>query len=203
MHRIRLAAAAVMMAGLSSVAAAQGTDSTHHGGMPGMPHGRMGMGAMGAEVQRGRMWTQLMHGIELTDAQRAQLRTIHERYRAQHDSLAPTMRPGEGQRPDTAAHRQMMSLMQQERGEVRAVLTPAQQATFDQNAAAMREQMEERRTERREGMGGMRRAPGTRPGQGEHDERGSHSAFTLPSLITEAHLAISLRMNSEVCSGVV
>ena len=164
MHRIRLAAAAVMMAGLSSVAAAQGTDSTHHGGMPGMPHGRMGMGAKGAEVQRGRMWTQLMHGIELTDAQRAQLGTIHERDRAQHEALMPTMRPGEGQRPDSAAHRQMMALMERERGEVRAVLTPAQQATFDANAAAMRERMKERSTERGERRGGRRGGRGAPAG---------------------------------------
>ena len=88
----------------------------------------------------------LFRGVDLTQAQRDQLKTINEKYRAQFQMLRQSVQPDmqaareARQRGDTAAARaafertkasreKMQALMQQERTEVRALLTPEQQAS--------------------------------------------------------------------------
>ena len=93
-----------------------------------------------------------MRGVKPTEAQRAQIRAIHEKYKPQFESLRATMKPAideakaARQRGDTAAARaafaktaasrqQAQALRVQEQGEIRAILTPAQQQAFDANIA--------------------------------------------------------------------
>ncbi len=93
-----------------------------------------------------------MRGVKPTEAQRAQIRAIHEKYKPQFESLRATIKPAideakaARQRGDTAAARaafaktaasrqQAQALRVQEQGEIRAILTPAQQQAFDANIA--------------------------------------------------------------------
>lgn len=91
-----------------------------HGGMRGMRGG-----------QHGGM---MMGGLDLTKDQRAQIQLIRDRYKLQADS----MRLNSSGRDSTgrAAFRTMMT---QEMGEIRGVLTPDQQKKFDDRMAKMRE----------------------------------------------------------------
>ena len=110
---------------------------------------------------RGGMRAELLRDITLSDAQRGQIRAIADRYRAQQRRLAdearakwrgdrPAARRDAGARPDSAtraafrAEREafrtrVRDLRQRQLAEMRAVLTPAQQASFDRNVAALRE----------------------------------------------------------------
>ena len=101
----------------------------------------------------------LFRGIDLTQAQRDQMKTINEKYRAQFQTIRESLKPDlkaahdARQRGDTVAARaafertkpardRMQALMQQQRTEVRGLLTAAQQQTFDTNVARMKERME-------------------------------------------------------------
>ncbi|MBV9881197.1 MAG: Spy/CpxP family protein refolding chaperone [Gemmatirosa sp.] len=100
----------------------------------------------------------LFQGIQLSDAQKTQLRTIQQKYGEQRRTLGQQLRGNqpagaERARPDSAARTQMRALMERQMAEVRGVLTADQQRTFDQNAAAARKQFGERRA-----RGGQRRA---------------------------------------------
>jgi Spy/CpxP family protein refolding chaperone len=98
---------------------------------------------------------------------------VNEKYHAQfktlRESLQPDMKAAQEarQRGDTVAARaafertkagreQMQTLMQQQRTEIRALLTPEQQQTFDRNAQQMRDRMEKRAGDRKD------RGPGRR-----------------------------------------
>jgi Spy/CpxP family protein refolding chaperone len=82
----------------------------------------------------------MMRGIQLTSDQRAQITLIRDRYRLQADSLRQASAPR-----DSTARAAFRSLMMQQRSDIRAVLTPDQQTTFDQNLAAMQQRMQKRR----------------------------------------------------------
>lgn len=109
----------------------------------------------------------IFHGIDLTQAQRDQIKTVNEKYRAQFKTIRESLKPDlkaahdARQRGDTVAARaafertktvrdQMEALMQQQRTEVRALLTAEQQKTFDSNIAQMKERMERRGGDRAE-----------------------------------------------------
>ena len=94
--------------------------------------------------------------LNLSDAQKAQMKAIHQKYQPQAKPLIESMRPAMDnaraarQRGDTAAARaaiagtadarnKLLALREQERAEVRAILTPEQQKTFDANAASRKE----------------------------------------------------------------
>jgi Spy/CpxP family protein refolding chaperone len=74
-----------------------------------------------------RFGHRLFKGVSLTDAEKTQLRAIHEKYTAQ----VKTAR----QSGDKATVR---TLRTQQLDEMRGVLTPDQQTTFDANRAALR-----------------------------------------------------------------
>lgn len=103
----------------------------------------------------------LFRGIELTQAQRDQMKTVNEKYRAQFQTIRESLKPDlkaahdARQRGDTVAARaafertkpardQIQALMQQQRTEVRGLLTADQQKTFDSNVARVKERMEKR-----------------------------------------------------------
>jgi periplasmic protein CpxP/Spy len=98
----------------------------------------------------------LFRGIELTQAQRDQMKTVNEKYRPQFQTLRESLKPDlkaaheARQRGDTVAARvawertntgreRMRALMEQQHNEVRALLTPEQQTVFDRNAQQLRD----------------------------------------------------------------
>jgi Spy/CpxP family protein refolding chaperone len=116
--------------GVASVSQAQQTDhskadSAHHGE-------HMQRGERGGRGGPGM----LLKGIDLTDAQKAQIKALHEQQG----------RPSDVQREQ----REKMRAEMQERHEkmlteVRSILTPAQREIFEKNVADMKEHMKDRR----------------------------------------------------------
>ena len=80
----------------------------------------------------------------LTDAQKAQIKTIREKYLPQQMELRKATQ-ATGNPPDEATRAKMMDLQEKQAAEIRAVLTADQQKVFDQNLKAMRDRMEARR----------------------------------------------------------
>jgi Spy/CpxP family protein refolding chaperone len=117
-----------------------------------------------------------MRDVTLTDAQRAQVWAINDRYRTQRRALQDEARAQWRGRPRPAAgdsaaraafsarasawRARARDLRQRQLAEVRAVLTPAQQASFDRNLAEMRARGAERAADRAAGRGVGRRAGG-------------------------------------------
>jgi Spy/CpxP family protein refolding chaperone len=127
MKVIRIATlAAALCVGMASVAAAQGTEP---------PQGQ-GRGE--------RMGGTLLKDINLTDAQKAQVKTIREKYVPQLQELRKSAQATGGP-PDEATRTKMMDIQTKQAAEIRAVLTADQQATFDKNLAEMKSRMESRR----------------------------------------------------------
>ena len=91
--------------------------------------------------RQGRNMGGLFRGIDLTDAQKVQVKAIHDRYRPQVEALRPERRErgDSATRPDSAARLQARELMARRQADIRAILTPAQQTTFDRNVAQMKE----------------------------------------------------------------
>ena len=77
----------------------------------------------------------LTHGIRLTSQERAQFRAIDRRYDTQLRTLEKDMNASEkaGRLNDPALLQRINTLRDQERAEMRAALTPAQQVEFDRN----------------------------------------------------------------------
>jgi Spy/CpxP family protein refolding chaperone len=132
----------------------------------------------------------LMRDITLSDAQRAQIRTIRERHRAQQQALREEVRGrwrgrrdgAAATRPDSAtrvARRaefeafrgRVRDLRQRQLADIRAVLTPAQQASFDRNVAELRARGAERAARRGQRAPGQE--PGRRPARGQRGPGGS------------------------------
>ena len=111
--RLAAAAAALALAVVASPALAQGP------GGPGGPGGA------------GRRMQALMNGITLTAQQQARVDSIVASIRAQ----MPAFTPGEAPAPEAMQQRRALSARQDSL--VRAVLTPEQQAVWDQNLQNM------------------------------------------------------------------
>lgn len=148
----------------STAALAQG-DSASRAPAPAVTRGadstsQRHMGRHHARGERG-----LFRGITMTDAQRSQLKAIHEKYRPQAQSIRDSMRPAfqearaARQRGDTAAAREAWSrtsdaraklraLHEQALADVRSILTPEQRQQFDQNRAALQSKMRQFRPRR-------------------------------------------------------
>jgi Spy/CpxP family protein refolding chaperone len=142
-----LALGALMIVGVAGVSAAQSTTTPpSRGPRSGEMQGRRGSGG-GREFGR---------DLNLTDAQKAQIKTIHAKYQPQNEALRNQAKPfmeaarAARQKGDTAAARSNMlkarqvmqggqSYRTQEMGEVRAILTPDQQAKFDARQKSMAE----------------------------------------------------------------
>jgi Spy/CpxP family protein refolding chaperone len=133
MKAIRIAAlAAALCVGMTSVAAAQGTVPPQQGQGQGEMRRGGGMGGM------------LLKDITLTDAQKAQVKTIREKFAPQQMELRKSVQATGGP-PDEATRTKMMDLQTQQAAEIRAILTSDQQKTFDHNLQEMKEQMDARR----------------------------------------------------------
>jgi Spy/CpxP family protein refolding chaperone len=128
MKAIRIAALAVALCAAStSIAAAQ--DQSQQG------QGEMRRG--------GGMGGMLLKDITLTDAQKAQIKTIRDKYVPQLMDLRKSAQAVGG--VDDATRTKMMDIQTKQSAEIRAVLTADQQATFDKNLAEMKARMDARR----------------------------------------------------------
>jgi len=131
MKVIRIATlAAALCVGMTSIAAAQSTEPQPQGQGEGRRGG--GMGGM------------LLKDITLTDAQKAQVKTIREKYLPQQMEMRKAAEAVGGP-PDEATRTKMMDLQTKQAAEIRAVLTADQQAQFDKNLAEMKARMDARR----------------------------------------------------------
>ena len=173
MINIRYAAAAMLLVGSTALASAQQTTRPQRAGSM-RAHGQRGMRSeLGSHGLRGQLFT----GITLSDVEKANLKAVHEKYAPQMKALRDQFKPQPGtvrdahQRADTAALRELRQksaaqreqtkqLLLAQRNELRAALTPANQAKFDANVGAL----EKRAAERGNGVAkhGGRRPP--RPG---------------------------------------
>jgi Spy/CpxP family protein refolding chaperone len=129
MKVIRIATlAAALCVGMTTIASAQGGEPQGQGG-----RGRgAGMGGM------------LLQDITLTDAQKAQAKTIREKYLPQQMELRKAAQAVGGP-PDEATRTKMRDLQAKQTAELRAILTADQQAVFDKNLATMKERMDARK----------------------------------------------------------
>jgi Spy/CpxP family protein refolding chaperone len=102
----------------------------------------------------------LFRGITLTDAEKAHVKQIHEKYNTEAKALRESARPAmqdaraARQKGDSAAVKaawdktaderaKLRALMERERSELRTALTPEHQKTFDANV----KELEQRRAE--------------------------------------------------------
>jgi Spy/CpxP family protein refolding chaperone len=165
MTKIRSALFALVVAGSATVAATAGAQATAPGNGQRIERSQADSARWKARAARGekrggmRAERGLEHGalrgVKPTDAQKAQIKAIHEKYQAQFKSYRESMKPAmeeakaARQRGDTAAVRaafaktqgtrqQAQSLRSQESADIRAILTPDQQKTFDANIAQMK-----------------------------------------------------------------
>jgi len=90
--------------------------------------------------QRGGRSTQ-MNGIELTDAQKLKLDEIQKKYQPEMMSIRNDMMNG-GDRAELM--KKSVSLREKSAADIRAILTPAQQAVFDKNIVEQKARMGQR-----------------------------------------------------------
>jgi Spy/CpxP family protein refolding chaperone len=130
MKAIRIATlAAALCVGMTTVAAAQGAP----------PQGQ-GQG----ERRAGGMGGMLLKDINLSDAQKTQIKTIREKYLPQQVELRKAAQATGGP-PDDATRTKMMDLQTKQAAEIRTILTADQQSTFDKNLVEMKARMDARR----------------------------------------------------------
>lgn len=152
--------------------------------------GERGERARGARMKQARGPRgagMLLRGISLTDAQKAQLKTLHEQQRTAMQANAETRRKAmeemraARQRGDTAAVRrfreqqrtQMAQQHDRHTAAVRAILTAEQRTQFDRNVAEMKQRMEQRAARARDGRGRRGGPPGAPRPQGTA-QHGAH-----------------------------
>jgi Spy/CpxP family protein refolding chaperone len=166
---IGLAMAAVLSVGTLAQAQSATTQPEHQ---------RRGMGR-GDRVGPGRG---LLRGITLSEAEKTRVQTIRTKYDAEAKSLREALRPAmqemraARQKRDSVAvkaameksagdRQKLQALVQRQRADIRAALTPENQKVFDANAKQMeqrRAQWNERGKGERGGRAGLRGRRGVR-----------------------------------------
>lgn len=150
--------AGLLVLGSAAVASAQNTQTPQaqrahreHAGGKHMGPGRRAGGA-------------LLRGIQLSDAEKANLKNVHAKYASQLKALREQYKPqGKIAKGDTAAMRQrreamapqreqMKKIMEAERADLRSALTAENQAKFDANVKTMQERFA-KRAEKGKGKG--------------------------------------------------
>lgn len=140
------------------------------GRMGGKFGGRMGrMGGMHDRMgMRGGMGMRGLHGITLTDAQKEQIKAIHEANKPSQETMDQMKAFMEARRAGTLtdAQKEQMKQFREARrtkmesvhAQVLAILTPEQKAQIETRKAEMRQRMEERRLRMQERR--LNRQPG-------------------------------------------
>lgn len=154
MRRIALSTLAVALTlGTASIAAAQQPTQAPQA----QQQRAEGQGRWQRQGQHARR--ALFKGVNLTAQQKEQIKAIHQKYNAQAKPIRDALRPAaqqaraDRQKGDQGAARaelertkpqreQLRSLREQELREVRGVLTPDQQKTFDRNVEQLKARME-------------------------------------------------------------
>jgi Spy/CpxP family protein refolding chaperone len=128
MKFVRIATlAAALCVGATSVAAAQGSQSQPQG-----------------EARRGEMGGTLLKDITLTDAQKAQIKTIRDKYVPEQMQLRKAAQATGSM--DDATRAKIDDLRTRQAADIRAILTADQQAVFDKNLAELKERMAARKS---------------------------------------------------------
>lgn len=126
----------------------------------------------------GAMRHQLFKGIQLTDAEKANVKTVQQKYASQMKAIREQLKPqiqaarAARQKGDTAAlkamwqkssaeREQIKSLLESERNDLRAALTPEHQAQFDANVKQLEQRVANRAT--RQWKNGGKAAAGQKP----------------------------------------
>jgi Spy/CpxP family protein refolding chaperone len=139
-----LALGALMVVGVAGVSSAQSATA---------PRTRPDSARRAEGFRRGREGFAFGRDLNLTEAQKAQIKTIRQKYQPQNEALRTQAKPymdaarAARQKGDTAAFRSNMqkarqvmqggqSYRTQEMNEIRGILTPAQQAKWDANQKA-------------------------------------------------------------------
>jgi Spy/CpxP family protein refolding chaperone len=124
----------------------------------------------------------MLRGITLSDAEKARIEQIHEKYRTEGQGLRESLRPAmqeartARQRGDTAAARaafdrtkgdreKVRALMEREHTDVRAALSPENQKQFDANAQDFAKRRAERAKNGKGEQGGWGGRRGDRQGR--------------------------------------
>jgi Spy/CpxP family protein refolding chaperone len=128
----------------------------------------------------GRVGRGLFRGITLSDAEKARVKQVHEKYSAEAKSLRESLRPAiqdaraARQKGDTTGvkaavsrtagdREKLRALMDRQKTEIRAALSPENQRVFDANV----KQLEQRRAEmKKNGKGDRARRGAFRGGRG-------------------------------------
>lgn len=172
MHTLRslrlLTLGAALLVGGATVAVAQPTRTP----APGRPRagdvGRAPRAGRPVGAGREQLRGALFRGIELTTAQRRQLRDIGLKYGDQREDLALSLRNRAGiepgQRPDSATRARFRTelqtgnraLMDRQIADLRNVLTAEQRTAFDRNVTQFRERAQTRASQVRDGAGARR-----------------------------------------------
>jgi len=153
---MRITLAALLVFGAATAAAAQQTQ-------PSTPRARGAYGKMGMGPGRGmRAGGGLLRGITLSDAEKAKLKAVHEKYAPQMKTLRQQFKPQHDamraarQRGDTAAVRALLEkngpaerdafkrIADAQRNDLRAALSAENQTKFDTNSAEMQKRMAKR-----------------------------------------------------------
>jgi Spy/CpxP family protein refolding chaperone len=141
-----LALGALMVFGVAGVSAAQSSATPKPRADGARSERQFRRGPGGGREGRG-----FARDLNLTDAQKAQMKAIHQKYQPQNQALKDRAKPfmeaaqAARQKGDTVAFRSNMekarqvmqsgqSFHAQEQAEIRAILTPEQQAKFDARA---------------------------------------------------------------------
>lgn len=173
MSRLNAAAlGAALLIGISGVAGAQGPGtqgpSVKAPGERGIDGQRRG-GHRGHRRAGGRGMRGLVRDLNLTEAQRTQIRAIHDKYRPRFQAAREQLRTQSDaaralrQKGDTAGARaafqrlrtdmqaRIQPIQQQQQAEIRNILTAEQRTKFDAAQQRMKERLENRKDRRGKG----------------------------------------------------
>lgn len=92
--------------------------------------------ARGGRGGRGGIGGRALGGLNLTAAQKTEIKAINKKYADQFKQLRQANKNGVGQNPDARA--QMQAIAERERAEIRGVLTTEQRTQFDARVAKHR-----------------------------------------------------------------
>ena len=112
--------------------ARRGTDSLHQGRVDG--RGGRGLGGRGG-LRAGRGG---LMGIKLNDNEKAAIKTINEKYRAEFEQLREANK-GTARGQNAQLRTQVQAIADREQAEIRGALTAEHQAQFDANVAKRKE----------------------------------------------------------------
>ena len=96
-------------------------------------------GGASQQGQGGRRPDRLLDNMMLTESQKAKIEGITRKYQPEMQAIYDSMNGGDR----TEARTKMVALRDRMQPEIRAVLTPDQQAIFDKNAAEQKARMDQ------------------------------------------------------------